>query len=64
MVKAMAPFEILNLKDKVGIVGCHSCTTKLEEMDAYYKNLEKGKLKPKNDKRKAQKQSNMLWLMD
>ena len=55
MVKAAMAYEILNLKDKTGIVGCHSCTTKLEEMNAYYKNLEKGKLKPKNDKRKAQK---------
>lgn len=55
MVKAMMSFEILNLKDIVGVVGCSSCTSKLEEMDAYYKNLEKGKLKPKNDFRKAAK---------
>ena len=55
MVKAAMPYEVLNLKDAVGIVGCSSCTTKLEEMEAYYKKLEKGKVKPKNDKRKAEK---------
>ena len=52
MVKAMMPYEVLNLKDNVGIVGCLSCMTKIEEMDAYYKKLEKGKLKAKNDTRK------------
>jgi len=55
IIKAVMPFEVLNLKDKIGIVGCKSCTDKLEEMDAYYKKLEKGKLKPKNDKRKVEK---------
>jgi len=55
MVKAMMSFEILNLKDIVGVVGCSSCTSKLEEMDAYYKKLEKGKVRPKNDFRKAEK---------
>lgn len=52
IIKAMMPFEILNLKDKVGIVGCKSCSDKLEEMNAYYAKLEKGKLKAKNDTRK------------
>lgn len=52
IIKALMPYEILNLKDKVGIVGCHSCSTKLEEMDAYYKKLEKGKVKPRNVTRK------------
>jgi hypothetical protein len=55
MVKAVMAYEVGNLKDKVGIVGCHSCMTKIEEMDAYYKNLEKGKVKPKNDLRKSKK---------
>lgn len=54
IIKAMMPYEILNLKDKVGIVGCKSCTDKLEEMNAYYKQLEKGKLKAKNDTRKKE----------
>lgn len=56
IIKALMPYEILNLKDKVGIVGCHSCTEKLEEMNAYYKKLEKGKLKAKNDTRKKSKE--------
>lgn len=55
MIKAMMPYEILNLKDQVSVVGCSSCSSKLEEMDAYFKKLEKGKVKPKNDKRKPQK---------
>ena len=54
IIKAMMPYEILNLKDQVGIVGCSSCTSKLEEMDAYYAKLEKGKLKAKNDTRKKE----------
>lgn len=55
IIKAMMPFEILNLKDKVDVVGCKSCTSKLEEMNAYYAKLEKGKLKAKNDTRKRDK---------
>jgi len=54
IIKAAMPFEVLNLKD-MDPVGTKSSTEKLETMDAYYKKLEKGKLKPKNDTRKAEK---------
>lgn len=52
MIKAMMAYEILNLKDKVGIVGCHSCTDKLEEIEAANKAMMKKVLKPKNVTRK------------
>ena len=52
IIKAMMPFEILNFKDEVATVGNKSDTTKLKEMDSYYKRLEKGKIKPKNVTRK------------
>lgn len=55
MVKAIMAYEILNLKDSVKVINSGSSTDKLQEMDAYFKKLEKGKTKPKNDFRKAEK---------
>lgn len=52
MIKAMMAYEVLNLKDKVGIVGCNSCTDKLEEIEARNKAMMKKVLKPKNVTRK------------
>ncbi len=55
MVKAMMPYEVLNLKDAVDTVGGPSGAEKLEQMSDYYKKLEKGKLKSRNDTRKKTK---------
>lgn len=52
MIKAVMAYEVLNLKDKVGIVGCESCTTTLEEIEARNKAMMKKVLKPKNVTRK------------
>ena len=55
MIKVVMPYEILNIKEEMNLIGCHSCTEKAEEMAAYFKKLEKGKLKAKNDTRKVEK---------
>lgn len=55
MVKAVMAYEVLNFKDEVEAVGEETSDAKLQEMDAYFKKLEKGKVKPKNDFRKAEK---------
>jgi len=52
IIKATMPYEILNLKDKVNVPDAPSSQEKLKQMDAYYKDLEKGKIKAKNDTRK------------
>ncbi len=52
MIKAMMAYEVLNLKDKVGLVGCHSCTDKIEEIEARNKAMMKKVLKPRNVTRK------------
>jgi len=52
MIKAMMAYEILNLKDKVDMVGCYSCTDKLEEIEARNKAMMKKALKPRNVTRK------------
>lgn len=52
MIKAMMAYEILNLKDKVDVIGCHSCTDKLEEIEAKNKAMMKKALKPRNVTRK------------
>ena len=55
IIKAVMPYEILNIKEEMNLVGCQSCTEKAEQMAAYFKNLEKGKIKAKNDTRKVEK---------
>ena len=55
IVKAMMPFEVLNFKDSVDVVGGPSGSEKLEQMSDYFKKLEKGKVKAKNDTRKKVK---------
>ena len=52
MVKAQMPYEILNLKDSVNMVGNKSSTERLEQIAADNKKLVKGALKPKNVTRK------------
>lgn len=52
MIKAIMIFEVLNLKEKVDLVGCHSCTDKLKEIEAANKALMKKPLKPRNVTRK------------
>lgn len=54
MVKAMMPYEVLNFKESVDVVGSKTSTDKLSEMDDYYKKLQP-KGRPKNDKRKVEK---------
>lgn len=53
MVKAMMPYEVLNLKE-VAPVADTSPVEKIKEMDAYYKKLQPKK-RPLNDKRKVEK---------
>ena len=53
IIKAMMPYEILNLKEQVQSVGQKSSVEKIKEMDAYYKKLAPKK-RPPNDKRKAE----------
>jgi len=52
MIKAMMSYEILNLKDKVDLVGTSSRTDKLEELEAQNKSMMKKALKPRNVTRK------------
>jgi hypothetical protein len=51
-VKAMMPYEVLNLKGMVDSVGSKSSTEKLEAIEAANKKMMKGALKPKNVTRK------------
>ena len=48
MVKAVMGYEVLNLKEVAPIAPDTHAKDKLEQMNAYYKKLEKGKVKPKN----------------
>jgi hypothetical protein len=52
MVKAQRPYEVLNLKDSVNLVGNKSSTEKIEAIAAANKKLVKGALKPRNVTRK------------
>lgn len=52
MIKAMMAYEVLNLKDKVDIIGCSSCTDKIKEIEDRNKAMMKKVLKPKNVTRK------------
>ncbi len=52
MIKAMMSYEVLNLKEHVDLVGCYSCTDKLEEIEAANKAMMKKVIKPKNVTRK------------
>lgn len=52
MIKAMMAYEILNLKDKVDLIGCQSCTDKLEEIEAKNKAMMRKVVKPRNVTRK------------
>lgn len=48
MVKAVMGYEVLNLKEVAPVTPDSHAKEKLEQMTAYYKGLEKGKLKPQN----------------
>jgi hypothetical protein len=48
MIKAVMGYEILNLKEVAAVAPDTHAVDKLAEMDAYYKKLEKGKLKVQN----------------
>lgn len=48
MVKAVMGYEVLNLKEVSPVAPTEIAKQNLERMDAYYKKLEKGKLKPQN----------------
>lgn len=55
IIKVVMPYEILNFKNNVDIIGEKTNTDKLNQMNDYYKKLEKGKIKAKNDTRKKEK---------
>lgn len=48
MIKAVMGYEVLNLKEVAPVAPDTHAKDKLEQMTAYYKKLEKGKLKPQN----------------
>ena len=48
MVKAVMGYEVLNLKEVAPVAPSDIAKQNLERMDAYYKKLEKGKVKPQN----------------
>jgi hypothetical protein len=48
MVKAVMGYEVLNLKEVSPVEPSSHAKEKLEQMTAYYKKLEKGKVKPQN----------------
>lgn len=48
MVKAVMGYEVLNLKEVAPVAPTEVAKQNLERMDAYYKKLEKGKVKPQN----------------
>ena len=48
MIKAVMGYEVLNLKEVAPVAPDTHAKDKLEQMTAYYKKLEKGKVKPLN----------------
>jgi len=48
MIKAIMGYEVLNLKEVAPVAPTEVAKQNLERMDAYYKKLEKGKVKPQN----------------
>lgn len=48
MIKAVMGYEVLNLKEVAPVAPDTHAKDKLEQMTAYYKKLEKGKVKPQN----------------
>jgi len=48
IVKAVMGYEVLNLKEVAPVAPSDIAKQNLERMDAYYKKLEKGKVKPQN----------------